>query len=51
MYAWRGAPDEVVFAESKRRGSDKLRASQLRWLQIALEAGIPLEYFLIVEWY
>ncbi len=27
------------------------RASQLRWLQVALEAGIPLEYFLIVEWF
>src|SRR5215213_944340 len=36
VYAWRGAPDELVFAESKRRGSDKLRASQLRWLQMAL---------------
>ena len=43
-------PDEVAFAESKRRGSDKLRLSQVRWLQAALEAGIPLECFLIVEW-
>ena len=51
VFAWRGAPDEVVFTESKCRGSDELRASQLRWLQTALEAGIPLEYFLIVVWF
>jgi hypothetical protein len=51
VFAWKGAgPDEVAFAESKRRGSDKLRSTQLQWLQTALEAGIPLEYFLIVEW-
>jgi hypothetical protein len=51
VFAWKGeGPDEVAFAESKRRGSDKLRPTQLRWLQTALEAGIPLECFLIVEW-
>jgi hypothetical protein len=44
VFAWKGqGPDEVAFAESKRRGSDKLRLSQLRWLQTALEAGLPLE--------
>jgi hypothetical protein len=52
VFAWKGdGPDGVAFAEAKRRGSDKLRASQLRWLQAALGAGIPLECFLIVEWF
>lgn len=45
---WRG--NQVVFAESKRRGRDQIRDSQRRFLAKALEAGIPAERFLMVEW-
>jgi hypothetical protein len=48
VFAWRR--DEVVFAEAKRMEKDHIRESQRAWLDAALEVGIPLSAFLIVEW-
>lgn len=42
--------DRLVFAESKRKGKDRIRATQLRWLEAALKCGCAVEDFLVVEW-
>jgi hypothetical protein len=48
IFAWRG--DDVLFIESKQRGKDRLRLTQRTWLESALQEGIPLAAFAIVEW-
>lgn len=48
VFAWRD--DEVLFCEAKRRGRDSLRKTQLRWLDCALETGVPESAFLVAEW-
>lgn len=40
----------LVFAESKRKGQDRLRATQQRWFAAAMAAGLSPESFLVVEW-
>lgn len=41
----------VVFAESKRLSKDKIRETQVKWLEAALNYGLNKESsFLIVEW-
>ena len=42
--------DEVVFAEVKLQKRDRLRGTQKRWISSALQAGVPLESLLVVEW-
>ncbi len=49
VFCWR--PDgSQVFAEAKRGGRDRMRASQLEWLRAALKVGIQATEFLVVEW-
>lgn len=48
VFCWRGP--ELLFAESKRAGRDTIRATQVRWLQAALDVGMSVEQFLVVEW-
>ena len=48
VFAWRG--DQVLFAEAKRMKKDAIRKSQLKWLEAGLQAGVPLDAFLVVEW-
>jgi len=48
VFCWRAG--EVLFAESKRRGHDRIRSSQLAFLDAALSIGLHLKSFLIVEW-
>lgn len=48
VFCWRDKA--VVFAESKRKGYDRIRPTQVRWLSSALGTGLPIEAFLIVEW-
>jgi hypothetical protein len=49
VLAWRG--DDVVFIESKKhRNGDRLRPSQLAWMEAAIELGFEPERFLIVEY-
>jgi len=42
--------DEFLFIESKKRGKDKATLTQRIWLESALDEGIPLASFVIVEW-
>jgi hypothetical protein len=47
--AWRA--DEHVFLESKQHHSgDRLRPSQILFLEAALEEGVPLDSFMIVAY-
>lgn len=48
VFCWR--PNNVLFVEAKRKGRDRIRQTQIRWLSAALEIGIPVESFLVVEW-
>ena len=48
ILAWKDG--RVLFIESKQYGSDKLTANQLRWLETALDAGLPLESFAVYEY-
>ncbi len=48
VIAWHG--DQVLFAESKRRGKDRIRDSQKNWLSAAIEVGVALDHLLVVEW-
>jgi len=42
--------DLLVFAESKKHKKDRIRGTQLRWLDAALKCGMREEDFLVVEW-
>ncbi len=48
IFAWRGS--EILFAESKLSGKDRIRSTQIKWLQSALKAGFAAKNFLLVEW-
>lgn len=48
VFCWREGA--VLFAESKRKGYDSIRPTQVRWLSSALGIRLPVEAFLIVEW-
>lgn len=48
VFCWGGGL--AAFAEAKWTAHDRIRPSQRRWLEAALDVGIPLESFLIVEW-
>ncbi|MDO7887106.1 hypothetical protein [Hymenobacter cheonanensis] len=48
VLGWQG--DKLIFAECKRHRKDKLQATQPRWLQAGLAAGLQPENFLLVEW-
>jgi hypothetical protein len=48
VFCWKD--DSVVFAESKRAGRDRIRPTQLRWIEAALDSGLEPESLLIVEW-
>ena len=49
VFCWR--EESVIFAESKRLSKDKIRATQINWLEAALNCGLKKETsFLIVEW-
>jgi hypothetical protein len=48
VFCWKGAL--VMFVEAKRKRQDSLKPTQLRWLEAAIECGLPLDTFLVVEW-
>jgi hypothetical protein len=49
VICWRG--NDIVFAEAKRAGKDRIRPTQARWLSDAIDkAGLRAESFLVVEW-
>jgi len=48
VFCWKG--EDIVFAESKRFSKDRIRSTQLIWLEAALKFGFNLNSFLIVQW-
>jgi hypothetical protein len=48
VFCW--GEDDVLFLESKRRSRDAIRASQVHWLAAALDVGLEVRNFLVVEW-
>ncbi|MBL7985350.1 MAG: hypothetical protein JNM91_10150, partial [Flavobacteriales bacterium] len=42
--------DRLVFAESKKQRKDRMRGTQLRWMEAAIECRCNMEDFLLVEW-
>jgi hypothetical protein len=48
VFCWKEG--KYLFAESKRQGHDKIRNTQRRWVEAAIECGLPFTSFLLVEW-
>jgi len=48
IFCWMA--ESVLFVEAKQKGRDRVRPTQVRWLTAALETGLPVRSFLIVEW-
>ncbi|MGC2238769.1 MAG: hypothetical protein WA584_21620 [Pyrinomonadaceae bacterium] len=48
VFCWK--EKRVIFVESKRQSKDKIRETQIRFLESALNCGLSKESFLIVEW-
>jgi hypothetical protein len=48
VFAWKG--DVAIFAEAKRHLRDRVRKTQRRWLEAALDVGLSENSFLLVEW-
>ena len=48
VLAWKNGA--YLFVESKRKGKDRMRANQFRWLDAALRAGLELSCFRVCEW-
>ena len=48
VFCWTG--DCYLFAESKKQDHDKIKNTQRRWLETAINCNLPLESFLFVEW-
>ena len=48
VFCWRG--ETILFAEAKWKAHDRIRPTQRAWLEAALDAGISVESFLVVEW-
>jgi hypothetical protein len=42
VFCWRDGA--VIFAEAKRKGKDRVRATQRRWLEASLDAAIPFGF-------
>lgn len=50
VFAWNARKREVLFAEAKRKGHDRLRPDQIAFIKAGIAAGYPPESFVIVEW-
>lgn len=42
--------EKILFTEAKRNKKDRIRITQNKWLAAALEFGIKVDDFLIVQW-
>ena len=49
LFLWNDK-NETRFIELKKRKDDALKPNQIKWFRSALESGISLSDFLIVEW-
>jgi hypothetical protein len=48
VFCWK--QDGLLFAEAKRKGHDRIRPTQIKWLSAAIEYGISIDSLLVVEW-
>jgi hypothetical protein len=48
VFCWKD--NSFIFIECKAKGKDVIRGSQIKWLASAIKIGLPLSFFLIVEW-
>lgn len=48
VVAWRDG--KLLFVESKRRKRDKIKDTQISWMNAAMQYGFTSENFLMVEW-
>lgn len=48
VFCWSG--ENVVFSEAKRLKRDSIRSSQIDFLTAAIDIGLPVSSFLLVEW-
>lgn len=48
VFCWK--QDVLLFAEAKRKGHDRIRSTQIKWLSAAIEFGISVDSLLVVEW-
>lgn len=48
VYCWKGW--SFIFIECKANGKDAIRETQRKWLASAIQFGLALDSFLIVEW-
>lgn len=48
VFCWK--EDKIIFAEAKRQSKDKIRTTQIKWLEAAFKSGLNQDSFLIVEW-
>lgn len=48
VMAWKKG--ELSFIECKRKGRDRMTASEWKWLESAIEAGLRIQDFSICEW-
>ncbi|MBL0035362.1 MAG: hypothetical protein IPP26_06230 [Flavobacteriales bacterium] len=48
VVAWKD--DRLVFAESKKQKKDRMRDTQVQWMEAALRCEAVVEDFLVVEW-
>jgi hypothetical protein len=48
VFAWKN--DDIIFAESKRAKKDRIRDTQIKWLDAAFKCGLSEKNFLVVQW-
>jgi hypothetical protein len=48
VVTWKG--DRLLFLESKMHKRDRIQTTQIRWLISAIETGLTLHNFVVVEW-
>jgi hypothetical protein len=48
VFCWKG--ETIIFSEVKHKGRDRIRQTQLQWLESAFTCGLEPISFLVVEW-
>jgi hypothetical protein len=48
VFAWKN--DDILFCEAKREGKDRLTEAQHKFIEGALQCGVPPDSLLIAEW-
>jgi hypothetical protein len=48
VFCWK--EDTLIFSEVKHQGHDRIRQTQLKWIDSAIKCGLKQTSFLIVEW-